>query len=366
MSAPVSVDQGAGQIREILEKARVTTPETDEVSQQTSETEEAEETIEDPIDDPALDEEREQDPGPDDVTEEITEDDTESEEDGVISTFADLAREFDADETTVMESIVFDNGFGQEVSVAEAVNAYRDGTNGFLAKAAELEQAYSARETKLSAQMEDGVKQVAALAKVLADELQADFAGADMEQLKATDPLRFAELIEKRQRRQALIGDALKAMDGESARRAQRGTEAVQGEFDKQAALLRQKRPAWFKPDANGNVPIAQIVDENQAYMKAAGYSDERIASVTDHLDVITLWEAAQWRKSQQSAEGKTLSKVREKKGLKRPGMGKRAAARAEPTNQRETARKEGLQRVRKTARLDDGAAAIRSMLKKT
>lgn len=362
MSAPVTLGEGVSQIESILDQARDPSPDESSSSRLNKD---------DPDSEDELGSEDELDPEDDllegdaaDEGEGEDEDEADAEEDAGeesgITSFAALAEDFGTDEEGVLGAIHVDNGFGEEFSVGAALEDWRDLKANLLQKNADLEQAYQAREKELGSQITDTVKQVSAMASTMAAELKADFEGVDLELLKAEDPLKYVDMMERRQRRTAMIRDALSAMNGESARREGAASETLSAHHHKEAALLRQKKPQWFKkPEV-----IQSVVDTNMAYMRELGFQDADIAAVTDHRHIIALYEGAQWRESQRNAEGKSLTKVRAKKGLRRPDLGKRSVSREDPGNQREVKQKAGLKRVRNTGKLNDGAAAIRAMLK--
>ena len=300
----------------------------------------------------------------DEEAEEATEDgdgEAASDDEASIDSIAALAAEFDVPEEEVLEGIGIDDGWGNVVPLGEALDGFRESRNQNLEQQTQLEAQYQARIAEVDQQTEREIAKVAAIAQAMITEMQSEFDGVDLAELKARDPLSYADMIEKRQRRAELIKQAVETMDFNAGLRQERSTETVQQVHQREAGLLRQKMPHWFKDQKT----IQEVVKQNTDYMRSLGFDDASIAAVTDHRHIIALNEAAKWRASQKKAKGKTLEALRKQKGLRKPNLAKRATARVDQGDPNVTVRKDRMKHFGKSRSVKDAGKLLETFFTK-
>lgn len=298
----------------------------------------------------------------DEEAEEATEDgedEAASDDEASIDSIAALAAEFDVPEEEVLEGIGIDDGWGNVVPLGEALNAFRESRNQAFEQQTQLEAKYQERIAEVDQQTEREIAKVAAIAQAMITEMQSEFDGIDLAELKVRDPLSYADMIEKRQRRAELIKQAVETMDFNAGLRQERSTETIQQVHQREAGLLRQKMPHWFKDQKT----IESVVSENTAYMRSLGFDDASIQAVTDHRHIIALHHAAQWQKSQKQAGSKTLSKLRKQKGLRKPNLAKRATSRIDQGEPNLAVRKDRMKSFGKSRSVKDAGALLETFI---
>ena len=278
-------------------------------------------------------------------------------ESGPIDSIESLAKEFGAEPDEVLEGIQVDNGFGQTVSLGDALQDWRDTNAQFVARREQLEEEHQTLLRETSEKAEAATTQMVALAKGLTDEMRSEFESVDWDELKRTDPVAWADLREKRARRMALIGQAVAAIDGRSDANAEESTKQLRDIQKKEAAILARKMPAWAKDPAL----LRTVIDENTSVMRALGYSDADISNVADHRHVIVLHWAAQHLKALKGAKSKSAREKIEKRALRRPT--RRQGARGEPREQKVVAQSGLRKRLAKNRDVKSASALIESML---
>jgi len=280
-------------------------------------------------------------------------------EPGDITSIAALAAEFETDEEGFLSSINVDNGMGYQISLGAALNDWRETSTNLLARQEQHEAEFQSKLGEINGRADEELKKMGTLASVLATELNSDFNGVDIEDLKIREPAVYADMIEKRHRRQELIKQTLEQFDLNSGDRGNQSTADLDRIKQREATQLAQKMPHWAKD----REVAKQVVNENTALMRGLGFTDEDIAGVIDHRQILVLHWAAQYRKSISKTKGKTLEKLREKKGLRRPGMVNRATARIDQGDPKTTERKARTGALRKSANTGDAARLIETFL---
>lgn len=260
----------------------------------------------------------------------------------VIRDLGSLAETLGVEQDVVLESIMVPNAMGLDVPLGEAITAWRTTEENFETRRQELETTYQTRLQETQAQTEQEVSRLAGLAKVLIEELSADFQGVDWEVIRRTDPENYVRLSEMRMRRRARIEEVFKAVEQSGASRSQRSAEQMQAAQREEAVKLIRKRPDWVKTPG----VMKTIVSENQDVMRHLGFSEQEIASVTDHRMIIGLHYAAQHLKTLQGTQRKAIPKSRQllrpavlRQGSRQPAEGPDAQARQDRLQQFSQAR---------------------------
>jgi hypothetical protein len=281
-------------------------------------------------------------------------------EEPTIETIAALAEEFNATEEDVLQSLTVDNGLGQTVTLGDALEGWRQTAGHIHEIQGKLETEHRELINETNAKIDTELSQLGGLTAALIDELKAEFESVDLPALKLSDPARYADLIEKRQRRTELISraaDRFQVNAGEREQQAQGDRDAL---ATREMNTLFEKMPEW-KRDSKKSV---EAIQENMQLMRAMNFSDEEINSVVDHRQVIILHWAAQYRKMLAKAKGKTLEELRKKKGLRRPGLVDRATARVDMTTPQDAQAKKRKASFRKSQSMEDAAGVLETMFK--
>jgi len=366
MSAELSINEAKSQIEALLAKSTEDTdsPSPDEDSERTTEDQrnvadlQAEDaTTTDQDEDVTDDDELEAQAGDEDDAD----GEAASEDEASIDSIEALAAEFEVEPDEILEGIGIDDGWGNVVPLGEALNGFRESRNQNLELQQQYEEKFQERVAAVDQQTESEIAKIAGLAQAMVQEMTAEFENVDLAELKARDPLQYADMIEKRQRRAELIKAAVSTMDFNAGLRQERSGATVEQVHQREAGLLRQKMPHWFKDQKT----IQEVVKQNTDYMRSLGFDDASIAAVTDHRHIIALNEAAKWRASQKKAKGKTLEALRKQKGLRKPNLAKRATARVDQGDPNVTVRKDRMKHFGKSRSVKDAGKLLETFFTK-
>lgn len=172
----------------------------------------------------------------------------------------------------------------------------------------------------------------------------------DMEYLRVNDPAEWAA----RGREMDLRAQRLNAVTGEKQRLSQQAEreqhQALEAIRTEEGAKLLAAKPEWADP-VKGREAMTRVRD----YMVSVGTSDDEIAQTFDHRILIAIDEAAKYR-ALMAKKPAVQAKVEAVKTV-RPGV-----QGAQPSKVTEATR--ALQRLAKTGRVEDAAAAIERRMK--
>lgn len=276
-----------------------------------------------------------------------------------ITSISGLAAEFEVDEDVLLSEVRVGNGLGYDLPLGEALASWREQSTNLLQRQEAQESEFQEKMVTINSHADEELKQLGALASVMVAEMDSDLkAAGNLEEFKAVDPAGYADFIEKRHRREQLIGDAVKRFDLNSTDRQNQSNGDIDRVKQREATQLAQKMPHWRDPEV-----AKTVVAENTSLMRQFGYTDEEQAAVIDHRHILILHYAAQHLKTLEQAKGKTLDNLRKQKGLRRPGMVRRATARADQGDPALTQRKKRIGHLRKNATTESAASLIETFL---
>lgn len=269
----------------------------------------------------------------------------------VINTLAELAQSFEVEEQELLDHLQIEGPDGSMVPLSSAIQAFREGPQLDKAFQAEVEKA----RTELQKRADEELGQLQQLTYRLIQRVegQKEPTGG-WDRLRQENP---AEYIRLREQQEAERADARAAMDALERHRAER--EAQEAELAKryeaeQGELLFKLRPDWQDPKAG-----RAAFEEVQAYLSEKGFTPEQQANLVDARSIVTVWEAAQYRKLQQK-------KPELRKRLRRlPTKSVRQVARDERARETAAAKERASRfgRLRDTGRVEDAAALFEEML---
>lgn len=184
-----------------------------------------------------------------------------------------------------------------------------------------------------------------ALGNLAVQQLQADFAKVDWNNLRATDPAQYAALMADFQTRNGQIQQYMQTVQTQKAEEAQRTQTELQAKIPQEKELVLEARPEW-RDQANYKKDYEQIV----AYAKNSGYTDAELSSIYDHRYLLTLHDAARFR-ALQAAKPAATKLVREAPKMAKPGT----RTNRDPN---QVARQNALERLQRNPKDQDSQAA--------
>lgn len=235
-----------------------------------------------------------------------------------------------------------------EVTLDEALKGYSRQAD-YTRKTQELAAQRKAQENEFQAVRGERAKYASLMTELEQTLVQATGAEPDWARVQQERPEEFPMLWAQWQQRQSEI-QAISA-EREKAQRlvAQDHHEATQRHLQEEHTRLLEALPEW-KDEAKAKAEKAAIV----AYAEKTGFSREELAQVTDHRALVLLRKAMLFDKAQ--ANRPALEARIEKVRTAKPGS---APAEKKPVSDQTRAR----QRLAKTGRIDDAAAAFANML---
>ena len=316
----------------------------------------------------AEDDTEDDDAGADDADDDAAADDDADDDAGEggdeteISTLAELAEDFEVEEAELLGSIMVDTGAGAQIPLGQVIDGYKRANVQMAAFRQDLEAGFQKAVSTKTEQLDNELKSLAATAKLMAEEAKADYESIDWEALKSADPDRYLQLRERRMRRDQVLRGAVEALDRNAAQRQQEAAADLKRAEIREADLLGQKRP-----DLVGDRAASEVfAKENLKALAHFGFEEpgKRLGAVIDHRELLILNAAAKYVSLLEKAKGKTLTKLRKNKGLRRPGMVNRRTARVERGDPKLEARKSHAKRLKKSGSVEDAAATIETFLK--
>lgn len=285
----------------------------------------------------------------------------EAQEDHGINSLSGLAEEFEVEESELLETIMVDTGSGAQIPLGDAISGFQRANLQMAAFRQDLETKFQAAVGQKTAEVDEELKKLAATANLLAKEAQADF-DVDWESLKLADPERYISLRERKIHRDQILMGAVEALDRNASMRSEEAKADLERAGIREADLLAQKRPELV----GSREKTAAFAQENTSALEHFGFDDpaKRLSQVIDHRELLILNAAAKYVALVERAEGKSLSKLRESKGLKRSRMVNRRTARVDRGDPKVEARRSHASRLKKSGSVSDGAALIETFLK--
>lgn len=211
--------------------------------------------------------------------------------DHFISTFAELAEEYGVEENDLLEHFTVPGRTPEEsVSLSTVIEAFRNpaGTH--------VEELVQVQVAELKAESDTAMKALsAATAELVARVRTQKPPPGGWEALRKDEPGEYIRLRELQEGERQETEAALAMMDRETERRAGVEDEARKRYLREQARLTFELRPDW-KERKVGEVAQKEIHD----YLVTAGFPAEEIEGLDNARAMLTVWEAAQYRKSQQ------------------------------------------------------------------
>ena len=282
------------------------------------------------------------------VEQALSPDDEESTADeDYINTFVELAESFEVPIDEFSEHLQWNVGSDEEpnlISISDLADAYHNGPPLTEAARLQVEETRTEIRTESNKHMEQ-MSQLAARMISRIEQHRDPEIGWD--RLREENLPEYVRLREGQQQDRADTEAALAAMEAETKRRTEEDkTNEKAWELEQGQRLLRLK-PEWRKEKIG-----AQVASEVEAYMKSR-FTPEQIANNRDAQAIITVWEAAQYVKSQSKkpALRKRLRKL-PRKPLAATARDETAPARAQ--NQ---ARQAVLAKFEKSGKIEDGLA---------
>lgn len=212
-----------------------------------------------------------------------------------------------------------------------------------IRKAAEAERAKIAEERAIVAQ--------------LAEQFQKALVEAepepDWEELERTDPMEWTFQRQKWLEKRA-EADRAKAVQAELERRnAELMRASLEETLTTERSKLLEKVPEW----ADESKAKSELAEIRAGMLAEYGYTDEEAAQIYDHRAVLALRDAVRYRKlMKRHQELKASGKV----VVADPAKTLRPTAGSKPT--KGTVRREAMDSVRKTGRVEDAASAFLKM----
>ena len=234
-------------------------------------------------------------------------------------------------------------GEEREVTLDELIKSYQLGTD-YMKKTQTLAEQRKAIEAEKSAveqakQLRDQYAQrLELIQKVLAEQNKTE----DLESLKETDPIGYAVKVAEQAQREKQLA----AVEAERRRLAEQQQSEYQSKLQQMIASEAEKLSGAI-PDWNTEKG-EEVRRDIRNYAKGLGFSDQELSAVYDSRAVLTLWEAAQYRKLI-SNKPEVTKKVSEAPKMMKPGTSK-------VSNPDADALKTDRNRLRKTGKARDAA----------
>lgn len=240
----------------------------------------------------------------------------------------------------------------EKVTLDELKKGYSR-TKDYTQKTMDLAEKRKATEAVEAAIVAERAK-LAEIAKTLTERLTANGdPEPDWDALRRDDPVEWAiqrqVWAEKREEAQRLTGlqQALAAQNAEAAQKA------LAAQLEAEQGKLLEKMPAWKKDAARMQKDMEAI---RSFAMTELGYTADDVANIYDHRAVLVLHEAMRFRQmvkkqAELESSGKVKTVAKSPKPLVPTGAG--------PKPGKAAARRDAIERVSKTGRVDDAATAF-------
>ena len=274
--------------------------------------------------------------------------------------FNDLADHFGVDVSDLygLKLSVDVDGKATEVSIGEAKDAFRakEKLDREQAQLTELRNKATADAELAQQQMQKHMAQVASLIDAAEKQLMSDVDAANLAELRVTDPAEWAAQQQVLTQRQSAIEQA-KAQADEAVQHflqeQQSQLQLQQQELlQRESAALLEAIPEWRDPDAK-----KKGQDDLRDYLVSAGFSSDEVTSAVDHRLIVLARKAQQFDQRERQVETAKKKVLRFARKTATPG--KAQSNNTVRAQRRDAAR----QTLRKTGRVDDAAAAIRSLM---
>lgn len=221
----------------------------------------------------------------------VTEEGDDLDPEHFINTFAELAEEYGVKENDLLEHFTVPGRTPEEsVSLSTVIEAFRNpaGTH--------VEELVQTQVAELRSESDAAMKELsAATAQLVARVRTQKPPTGGWEALRKDDPGEYIRLRELQEGERQETEAALAMMDRETERRAGVEDEGRKRYLREQARLTFELRPDW-KDKEVGEVAQKEI----HTYLVNAGFPAEEIEGLDNARAMLTVWEAAQYRKSQQ------------------------------------------------------------------
>lgn len=236
------------------------------------------------------------------------------------------------------------NGQDREVSLDELKSGYSMEAD-YRQKTAKLAEQSRA----LEAERQTYKQQLDALVPQLQKAAASKWSTVDWQSLAKSDPARYVELQAEYHAEMSRLATAnaehrrLKEADDKA--RAEQFREFVAG----QERLLVEKMPVLKDPEK-----AKAVKQEISKYLSENGFTEQEIGGVADHRAVNLAWKAMQYDKAV-AAKKAAIQKAAPAKPVQRPGVARPARTDADRVA-------EASNRLKKTGRVDDAAAAFKAL----
>lgn len=274
-------------------------------------------------------------------------------------TLAELAKQFDVDEPSLLEQVVVALEEGAEpLPLSKVIEGFRAQPRAAQREAelAAIAAEYQTNRANLDTGFRQRVEELDVLLKATADLLVKDEQGIDWASLKANDPAAYVEQKERVEARRAEFG-RIYQQAREYGARAKQGRDGELSAWQKnEHRLLRAKFPE-LADDARGKAWF----DEVRSTLHAAGFADAELNPATlpildDHRVWLVLRKAADYDRAMAESK-KRIAPLRK---LPKPVL--KSAARKEQLSQQATQKKvfeEDMGRLQKTGDVRDLARLL-------
>lgn len=268
-----------------------------------------------------------------------------------IDTLSDLAKVFEVDENEFVEHLQVSTADGAKVSLKTVLDAYAQGPASNETVRAEVEKQTVERQKALDGQIDALTK---ATAQVLA-RMDARKTNIDWEKLKQENPAGYIALLEEHEADRREAAAALERLEAQQkvaeAEREKQHKAFVEEESRKVLRLM----PEWRDPEK-----AKQASAEIRGYLREKGMSDDQIDGISDAISLTTVWEAAQYRKTQ-AKKPESLKRLR---GVPtRKALAATARRDTTPNEARQKQRAAQFDRLRRSGDVRDAAVLMREHL---
>lgn len=238
------------------------------------------------------------------VSEELPEETTASEDEAHEAELEASEESIEDDDDTAESEELFYEIDGEEVSL-DTVMQWKNGhlmQSDYTKKTQELSESRKKVEAK-EAEIGDLASTLSANIEALQQKLNADFEKIDWDELRDTDPSEYLRLREDKKAREALIQSA-------------KGTQSKidQVKLAEEQQKLYEKLPHWTD-DAKRNADVTLISERAKTF----GFSNEELATISDHRILLAMLDAAKYAQLQEKSP-KIAKKVAKAPKISKPG----------------------------------------------
>jgi hypothetical protein len=271
-----------------------------------------------------------------------------AEGDADISTIEALADFFEVEQGEVLQNLEVEGLNGENVSIGDALDGWRESERIFDERAATLESDHRNLVVSTQETSNQHLQRMAILTQGLINRIKDEYSTDRMAAARMEDPERYAELVDGKVAAEKLINDSIGSMDEEAHRRETQSKESIQTIMAKQNALLLQARPDWQNQKVLG-----AALKSGTRYLLSNGWEQTDIDGIMDHRILLMVDDAVAGARLRKGSDGKTIDKLR-KRGLKKPTTGLRARSRRDPENPKNRARDKAYARLEQSGDAKD------------